>query len=55
MTTFLLLCCPCLVAHRTSLGSGEVLGDSLAHLVGAIRENISVSRAQVGEDLIDSI
>lgn len=28
-------------------GSEEPLADSLAHLVGAIRENITVSRAQV--------
>lgn len=28
-------------------GSGEVLADTLAVLVGAIRENITISRAQV--------
>eukprot|EP00904_Undaria_pinnatifida_P001229 jgi/Undpi1/11106/HiC_scaffold_30.g13404.m1 len=28
-------------------GTGEVLADSLAHLIGAVRENVTISRAQV--------
>ncbi|CAM9096072.1 unnamed protein product [Laminaria digitata] len=28
-------------------GSGEVLADSLAHLIGAVRENVSINRAHV--------
>ena len=33
-------------------GSGEVLADSLAHLIGAVRENINISRAQVSHGAV---
>lgn len=45
--TFVLVCvciCPCFCFCT---GSGELLADTLAHLVGAIRENITISRAHV--------